>query len=196
MTNTSLDKSESYNATAKFLHWLIAMALVVQWVVGLTVDYFERPTKIALIGFHVTFGTIILVLVLARVVWRLKSGAPGLPKSVPALMRLASHGTQILFYLLLMIVPLAGLGWRLARGDGINFWLFTVPSPLTANKTIAHDFGQVHALAAYTLLGLAGLHILAALYHHYVRADGVLQRMLPSARMQQVPASPDATPTH
>ena len=196
MMNTPLENVDSYNSTAKFLHWLIAVALVVQWVVGLTVDYFARPTKIALINFHATFGTIILLLVLARIVWRLKSGVPSLPKGVPALMRLASHGTQILFYLLLIFVPLAGLGLRLSRGDGINLVMFTLPSPLAANKVLAHDFGQVHALAAYVLLGLAGLHILAALYHHFVRADGILQRMLPSGPMTRLSASPEATPPH
>ncbi len=196
MSTNPHESTASYNATAKFLHWLIALALVVQWVLGLTFDYFARPTKLALISFHATFGTIILLLVLARLLWRLKSGAPGLPANVPMLMRLASHGTQVLFYLLLLIVPLAGLGLRFARGVGINFVLFTLPSPLAANKTLAHDFARVHGLGAYTLLALAGLHILAALYHHYGRADGVLQRMLPASWTPLLPTPDDSGARH
>ncbi len=189
MTMPSVD-IQSYNATAKFLHWLIALALVVQWVMGLTFDYFARPTKTALIGFHATFGTLILLLVLVRLAWRLKAGVPRLPDSMPSLMQLASHGTHILFYVLLITVPMAGIALRFAHGHGIDFGLFSLPAPWTASQTTARLIGNIHALAAYTLLGLAGLHILAALYHHYVRADGVLQRMLPTARAPQTTALP------
>ena len=191
MTMTSAE-TETYTTTAKFLHWLIALALVVQWVLGLTFDYFARPTKTALIGFHATFGTVILVLVLLRLAWRLKAGAPHLPISMPSLMRLASHGTHILFYVLLIFVPLAGIALRFAHGQAIDFGLFSLPALWTANHATTRLVGQIHALGAYVLLGLAGLHILAALYHHFGRNDGVLHRMLPAAWTPLLATAPDS----
>ncbi|MBV1706660.1 MAG: cytochrome b [Hyphomicrobiales bacterium] len=187
------DDIQSYNATAKFLHWLIALALVVQWVTGLTFDYFARPTKITLIGFHATFGTLILLLVVARLAWRLKGGVPRLPESMPSFMRLASHGTHVLFYVLLFFVPMAGIALRFAHGHGIDFGLFSIPAPWTATRTTARLIETVHGFAAYTLLALAGLHVLAALYHHYGRGDGILHRMLPAVMAPRSAAVPVAS---
>jgi cytochrome b561 len=53
--------------------------------------------------------------------------------------------------------------------------------PLIANSSLAHlaDWGDVHGFLGDAILVLAGLHAVAAIYHHVLLKDGVLKSMLP-----------------
>ena len=50
---------------------------------------------------------------------------------------------------------------------------------MAGDKPLTALFHQIHALSAWVLLGLIGLHILAALFHRFVLKDEVLRSMLP-----------------
>jgi len=84
-------------------------------------------------------------------------------------------------YALLFIVPL--LGWiGISMYPALNiFGVFNLPS-LTGKSDAAEQVLAIHKFAAWTLVALAALHIAAALYHHLIRKDGVLARMMPSVR--------------
>jgi len=59
------------------------------------------------------------------------------------------------------------------------FGLFQLPHLVAPRSALGRQAGDVHTFIAWMLLVLVGLHVLAALYHYFVRNDGVLQRMLP-----------------
>ena len=94
----------------------------------------------------------------------------------------SARATHWLLYILLFVLPM--LGWINASWRGMPIVMFGVELPqLVAKRAPGWGWtGDVHSLLAnYLLLGLVGLHVLAALYHYFVRRDGVLQRMLPGA---------------
>jgi cytochrome b561 len=92
----------------------------------------------------------------------------------------AAKGAHFLLYALM--IGIVGLGITLTwlRGDALTFFgLFTIPAPMTPDRDLAHQVKELHELCADGILVVAGLHAVAALWHHYVRGDDVLTRMLP-----------------
>ncbi|MBN8713518.1 MAG: cytochrome b [Xanthomonadales bacterium] len=173
-----------YTRTAIVLHWLIFLLLIVQFIVGWSMPHIGRNTPVTtLISVHFSLGVLILALIVVRLAWRLTHAAPPQDASVPRWQANLAQVVQWLLYLLLLVVPL--LGWLNAsyRGMPITFFeMFPVP-PLLATHAAGWSWtGDIHiAVAEYGILVLAGLHIAAALYHHFIRHDRVLQRMLPGA---------------
>jgi cytochrome b561 len=98
-------------------------------------------------------------------------------------MRTASKGMHYLLYALL--VAQAGLGWTIgwAAGHPIHFFGIGIPGPFDAfDRPLRHELREIHEKVGWAIIILAGVHALAALYHHYFLRDRVLRRMLPVAR--------------
>ncbi|HEU0276605.1 MAG TPA: cytochrome b [Rhodanobacteraceae bacterium] len=171
-----------YTRTAIGLHWLILGLLIVQYIVGWTMPHIGRNTPVTtLIGLHFSIGVLILGVIVVRLAWRITHGEPAPEAGVPRWQVQTARVIHWLLYLLLIVVPL--LGWLNASYRGMPITLFglaRVP-PLIATHAGGWSWtGDVHILVAqYLILPLAGLHIAAALYHHFIRRDHVLQRMLP-----------------
>ncbi|HEV8501108.1 MAG TPA: cytochrome b [Casimicrobiaceae bacterium] len=170
-----------YDATAKTLHWLMALLVLAQFVVAWLMPGIGRNTPpSALINLHFSLGVTILALIAVRFAYRISHpvplAMPGSPPWEPQLAR-ASH---IAFYVLLLVGP--PLGWASASAHGLSvtvFGIFTLPDIAAPKARWALTAGDVHAYAMWCLLALIGLHVAAALWHRLVRHDGVLQRMLP-----------------
>ena len=125
-------------------------------------------------------GFIILAVAIVRLVFRLVRGVPEPEAGIPGWQETSSQIVHWLLYALLLIVPL--LGWINASWRGMPVALFGYELPqLIATRAPGWQWtGDIHGLLAnYVMLALVGLHVLAALYHHFVMGDGVLRRMLP-----------------
>lgn len=174
--------ASNYSGTAKTLHWLVVVLLIAQFAFAWTMPHIGRNTPVStLIGLHFSFGVVILAVVVVRLAWRLLYGVPPQEPGVPAWQETLSGIVHWLLYALLLIIPI--LGWINAdwRGMPVSlFGLFEMPK-LIAPRAVGWQFtGDLHGLLSnYLLLALVGLHVVAALYHHFVRHDGVLKRMLP-----------------
>jgi cytochrome b561 len=170
-----------YTGTAKSLHWLILALLIVQFTVAWTMPHIGRNTHPGtLINLHFSVGVLILAIVIVRLAWRLTHGEPAPEDGVPPWQVASARLLHWLLYLLLLVVPI--LGWANASYRGFPVVMFGLEMPkLIATRAPGWGWtGDIHSfLATYVLLGLVGLHVLAALYHYFVRRDGVLQRMLP-----------------
>jgi cytochrome b561 len=93
----------------------------------------------------------------------------------------AYHATHHLLYGLFFAVPVAGWAYSSAAGFPIVlFGQLPLPDLLAVNKDLAEQIKPLHEWLAFSLVGLAGLHIAAALKHHWLDRDGLLLRMLPS----------------
>ncbi|OYY70216.1 MAG: hypothetical protein B7Y61_20100 [Rhizobiales bacterium 35-66-30] len=170
-----------YTVMMRSLHWL-TVALVLT-VYGLTyvVDLYARgtPERGAVWGLHVSFGLVLLVVVLARLVVRAVGPLPAAADALSPLISIAAHAVHMALYALLIATPVLGIGMKFLRGQSISlFGLLTIASPLTPDREFARQVLWVHENSANLLMIVAALHALAALYHHFIRKDDILQRML------------------
>jgi cytochrome b561 len=100
-----------------------------------------------------------------------------LPPAEHGVRHVLAVAVHYVLYLLMVTVVLLGL----AHLSG--FPLFGVLKlPTVWAKTVNHDIGELHGLVANIIAGVAVIHALAALYHHYVVRDGVLRRIAPRLR--------------
>ena len=178
-----MTKTDGYTGTAKTLHWLILALLIVQFIVGWTMPHIGRDTPVTtLISLHFTIGIVIIAVAVIRLAWRAIQGAPPPFAGLPPWQVQTARTVHWLLYLLLFVVPI--LGWINASWRGMPIVMLGAELPMLVAKRAPgwRWTGDVHVLLAeYGMLTLVGLHVLAALYHQFIRRDGVLRRMLPGA---------------
>ncbi|NMM18800.1 MAG: cytochrome b [Rhodoferax sp.] len=174
-----------YTPLAIALHWLLGLAILVMFTAGVYMaDLPFSPLRLKLYNWHKWAGVTFLALSVLRLLWRATHRPPALPKAIitamPSWQTRAYHATHYLLYLLFFAVPLIGWAYSSAAGFPI-VWFGQIPLPdlLSPNKALAEMIKPLHELSAYALVGLAGLHVAAALKHHWVDRDGLLSRMLP-----------------
>ena len=177
------DDGTNYDRVAISLHWLTALLVLFQFVSSITWDYFSRDTAKALQSVHISLGVVLTAVIIVRIIWRL---IPGHQRASLGLgwVQLASKGVHYLLYLLLVAQAALGFSFRWAQGHPVSFFgLFDIPGPYGAlDKATRHTLHDLHEKIGWGIMIIALGHALAALYHHYVVKDRVLQRMLPLAR--------------
>lgn len=178
MTNAAA----TYTPTAKALHWTIVLLVTAQFVTALAMpDIGPHTEPDSWISLHFSIGVLILCVMAVRLVHRLMYPVPLEASQAPAWERFAALLIHRVFYLILLVGPF--LGWAAASAHRLTvslFGLVTLPSIAAPKARWALTAGDVHATAMWVLLALIGLHAAAALYHHFVRGDGTLRRMLPA----------------
>jgi cytochrome b561 len=178
-------RPERYSAVAIALHWLLALAIVGIFALGVYMTGLSfSPQRLKFYNWHKWAGVTFLMLSLLRLVWRVTHRPPTLPRAIadamPAWQTRIYHATHHLLYLLFFAVPLIGWAYSSAAGFPIVwFGQIALPDLLSADKALAALIKPLHQLSAYCLMALAGLHVAAALQHQWVDRDGLLTRMLP-----------------
>lgn len=178
-TDLAPTRPATYDSVARFLHWSMAALIVLAFVLGLTIDAFPATWKRAAIEAHKVIGLALILLLVARLAWRLAHRPPPLEPASP-LMTAAAHLGHVALYVLMLAAPVVGVVYAIKRGQGLDLGFLSIP-PLAAPAPRAETrpIREWHEWAAYGLLILAGLHALAALWHHALKKDGTLRRMLP-----------------
>ncbi len=172
--------TQRYGSVAQALHWALAIMILCLAGLGIWLEPMPRgPFKVWLLDLHNAFGVLALLLIVARIAWRLAHPAPPLPSDTPAAVRFASHVSHGTLYGLMAAIPVAGIATMLLRGRGINFGFLEMPALMAADRAMAKSMEGIHTTMAWILLALVALHVVAALWHHFVRRDMVLRRMLP-----------------
>ena len=174
-----------YSSAARQFHWITVAFLAVLIPVGMYMEYRGNDLNIwdgltnNLYSLHKLLGFTVLWLVLARLVYRLRNGAPPDEPTLEPWQKLASHLTHWGLYALLLYMPLTGwIGVQLYGAPGI-FDLFNLPTFLAKNQPASETVLLLHKIGAGAIILLIGAHVGAALFHHVIRKDGVLRRMLP-----------------
>lgn len=172
---------ESWTATAKLFHWVMAALIFAQIALGLVaVSWHVSPTKLNLFVWHKSTGLLILALLALRLLWRLSNRVPALPAEMAAWERLGAHLSHFLLYALMIALPLTG--WVISSASNVPFrifWQIPLPAITAPDKATAELFASVHGGLVALLAAVLFMHIGAALRHHYVKKDSVLARMLP-----------------
>lgn len=172
---------DGYGAISILLHWLEAAAIIGLfglglWMVDLT--YYDAWYHTAP-NVHKGIGVLLFLALVLRVAWRLIDPPPPPEPSLSPLERAASSLVHGLLYALLFATILSG--YLISTGDGRPvevFGLFAVPATVTGLPNQADTAGDVHLALAIAVIGLAAIHALAALKHHFIDRDCTLARML------------------
>ena len=173
-----------YSPVARALHWITVVLVAVMVPVGLFMteraehNIWDGLTN-GLYSGHKLTGLLVLALVVARLAYRLVHGAPADEPTIEPWQKAASHATHWAIYGLLLIVPI--LGWTgISLYPALDiFGLFRLPGLVAPNQPASSTVFFLHKIGAFALVGLVAMHIGAALYHYFIRKDGVLRRMLP-----------------
>ena len=174
-----------YRGPARALHWITVALVALQVPVGVWMVYRGNVQNLwdgltgALYNGHKAVGLTILAVVIARLVYRAARGAPADDPTIAPWQRVVSHVVHWLLYGLLIAVPVAGyVGISLFPALDL-FGVVKLPGLVAPDKDAASTAFAVHALLALALVLLIGMHVAAALFHHFIRRDNVLARMAP-----------------
>lgn len=172
-----------YGAVTQTIHWLTAFLVLAAYLLGeggpeRILYSAERATQL---NAHETLGVAVLALLVLRIVWRIFDPTPKEAPS-PGWIRITSRIVQGLLYLLLIAIPVTAILGAWFTGHPI----FVAGSEVGPFTGLSHDLGEgffeVHETLANLILIVAGVHAVAALFHHFVLRDGVLLTMLPFGR--------------
>ncbi len=176
-----MTQSRRYSGVAMLLHWLIAVAVIVNWRLAEAAENAVRSDAIAYMANHKATGITILALTLVRLAWRLVHRPPPLRDGMAAWEKALSRTVHIAFYILLVALPLIGWAAESYEGHTVDIWgLFTLPAlPVGENEALSHTLEEIHGTGGTVMLALIALHIIGMLKHMFIDKDGNLWRMLP-----------------
>ena len=170
---------DRYDSGAIAFHWIMVLLLVVVGTLGLLHDSWPKRTHVFWINVHAILGLLVWLTLIARYWWRTRHAPPILPSEIGPVVRRLSTPSHLGLYVLMFLTPIVGIVTFIWHGRVFDFGLFQIDFGIRADRTIFEPSEDIHGYLAYTLFALAGIHTLAALWHRFIRHDGVLGRMWP-----------------
>lgn len=178
--NASSLQSKEIALETKIFHWVIASLVVVLLIVGFSFGWVQKSSiKSFLYLLHKSAGILVFILMIGRLFYRMKYSFPSLPKPSFPFENILARSIEGFLYILLFIQPLIGWAMNSAAGYTVSFFdLFDLPPLCTKSLSYANFLQEVHSIIGFLLVLFIGIHISGALYHHFIRKDLVLRRML------------------
>lgn len=173
-----MEQAESYHVLSKIIHWVTALLIIGLLFIGFymgTLAFSED--KLSLYGWHKSFGLLVLLLAVVRVVWHVVKQKPKPLDTHKKWEHVIAHLVHIFLYLSLFIMPLSGWIMSSAGDFTVKFFGFDVPDLTQKNENIFQISRQIHEILAYIFLLIIGLHMVGALKHHFIDKDRTLCRM-------------------
>jgi cytochrome b561 len=172
----------AYGWPAIALHWIVAALILATFGLGLWMgEVPARSDRPYYYMIHASLGITLLTIVVMRIVWALFNPAPAALPGTSPLQHTAARFTHLALYVLTLTTVL--IGWLLAGVQDtpivpLAFGVVPLPSPLALSHAAEDFLEEAHEISAYLLIIVAGVHVLAALWHHFVQHDDTLRRML------------------
>ncbi len=171
---------QRYSPPAIAFHWLLALAIVGSFSVGLYMHELPfSPTRLKLYNWHKWAGITIMALSVLRLLWRLTHRPPA---DVPmaSWQRHAAHITHTALYVLFFAVPLSGWAYSSSAGfPVVVYGVLPLPDFVPVDKALAEWLKGTHKLLTITLSLVVIGHVAGALKHQFIDRDGLLSRMWP-----------------
>lgn len=167
---------QRYDRRTIIFHWLTALLIAVMWLIPQFIDDFTGVARIYARSSHILLGLVVVLVVVARLIWRTTNGRR-LPPAGTGWMQVVATITHYGLYALIIAVLVFGLLYEAIRADNI-LNLGRLPSIAPGNKDLRNQIGGLHEITANAILILAGVHAAAGLFHHYILKDNTLRRML------------------
>lgn len=175
---------QRYGSLSISLHWLILILLAAVYAFIELHEFFPKGSdpREALKALHFMFGLSVLGLALLRLGVRLSGPTPRIEPQPGSWEQLSARFMHIALYVLMIGMPLAGWLMLSAAGKPIPFFGLHLPALIGENKDLGKQIKEVHEAIGTAGYFLIGLHAAAALFHHYIKRDNTLVRMLPGQR--------------
>jgi cytochrome b561 len=170
----------AYSVTARALHWITAALVLTMIPVAVAmVNVSSGPLQDWLYDLHRSLGATVIPVIIVRFAYRLTHPPVPLPDEIPRIQRTVARATHWTLYGLLLVQPFVGwVATSAYRAPITVFGLFVLPPIWPQDQPFSERLYLVHQLIGLAIACLVVLHITAALYHHYVRHDRVLLRMI------------------
>jgi cytochrome b561 len=171
--------SSEYGSLAKGLHWIIAIAIFALIYLGLQQAGMERgPERDEIRFIHGSIAALTLLFMTTRIIWRFMNAVPAHPDGMPGWQRASSTIVHWGLYIAVFVQLFAGAMVFATGGKGIPFFgVFEVPLPVAENHDAHEWWEEIHEFAWKPIAALLIVHLLGALYNHFVVKNDVLRRM-------------------
>ena len=174
------DDRRRFDSLTIALHWVTVTLIACMFASAWLLLASDREHAAILLTIHRSLGVVTWAVAIVRLAWRISLAyLPPFPHNMPKVQQRLAKASEYGLYALLLFQPLTGLAQSLMRGRSFMLFAWRVPKVMAGDKPLTALFHQIHALSAWVLLALIGLHVLAALFHRFVLRDEVLQSMLP-----------------
>jgi cytochrome b561 len=170
---------ERYGFWAIVMHWTLFALLVGVGTLGLLHDSWPKHSQAFWINIHAVSGLTLWVLLVLRFCARLIRPPPPPPADFGRTLRRVAHAVHLAMYGLLFVIPIVGAITFIWHGRALDLGLLQVNFGVAKDRAIFEPTEDIHGYLAYAVFALAIAHALAALWHHFVKHDGVLRRMWP-----------------
>ena len=170
-----------YSPAQRRLHWLMFALVAVAYLAIETRGNFERGTlarTVAVQG-HFWTGLAVLALIMPRLWLRLRRGAPPITPALPAWQAWPARTLHLVLYAFLLVQPVLGLmtAWTDGKRVMVPFTQALLPALMAPDAALAVTLEDLHETIGSAFYWVIGLHVLASLWHHYLRRDDTLARM-------------------
>lgn len=166
----------SYGWLSRLLHWTVSIMIFI--LLGAGYYMTSEPPKYDVYPIHKATGFVLLILVILRLTWRLRNISPELPSSTPHWQAVAANLNIKVLYVLMIAMPSSGILMSLYGGHPISIYGFFTIQAFEKNEKLSVLAKEFHGAFAVLLILAISLHVFAALYHHFIKKDNVLVRMI------------------
>jgi len=179
MTMNNPNTVSRYSPILIGLHWFMFVLLIAVYVTMEFRGMFPKGSdpRELMKALHFMFGITVLILVVVRLGVRLSSATPAIVPAPKPLENVLAKITHLSLYAFMIFMPIAGWIILSAEGHGVPFFGLELPPLVSENHDLAEQVEHWHGLVGEIGYYLIGLHVLAGLFHHYVKRDNTLKRI-------------------
>lgn len=174
--------SDRYSYKARWFHWAMAILIVLAYALILSRTQFERGSQLRtfVVQTHFWVGIVVLAMAFFRIAERHRHTPPAITPPLEGILRTAATLSHYLLYAFLFVQPLLGLSTVLIEKGSLPIPLthLLIPSPFPVSEDFAESLEDIHKLLGTIFYYVIGLHVVAAIWHHFVRKDNTLKRMV------------------
>lgn len=174
--------TERYSYRARWFHWVMAALIVLAYILILSRSQFAKGTDLRtfVVQSHFWVGIVVLIMAFFRVAERHRHAPPHITPPLEGFLRLAASVSHYALYAFLFAQPLLGLFTVLLERGALPVPLtsLAIPAPFDISKDTAETLEHYHVLLGTIFYYVIGLHVVAAVWHHFVRKDNTVRRMV------------------
>jgi cytochrome b561 len=176
----------AWGSMSRLFHWGLGFLIIGMLAYGWWMNHMASRPRFFHRSIHADIGYVVLLLMVIRLIWRGLNPVPALP-SAPRWQRIAARLSHGALYGVTILVAMLGWAHSGAHKPDYADWfgLFRVPQFTATDKASVNFYENLHIYLAYLLIALIAIHVVAAIWHHFVKRDSVTARMIDGTPAEQ-----------